>query len=253
MRAPSTWLTSLSLSCQVDDNLKLVNPLLAFTHTELKQRARRFVVDLMGYDEDSETVSLFERAALIARHPRDWDTLDELTEEDKQILRTENEKRWDHPKQLYLLVITCSLAAAVQGMDQSVISGANLFWPDDLGVPPRSSTGTSAGVWIQGIVNAAPYFCCALVASFFTEPLNRIFGRRGTIFITCFIAFATCIWSAFTNVWWHLFIARFFLGFGIGPKSSTVPVYAAECTPPAIRGGLVMQWQLWTAFGIMMG
>lgn len=39
---------------------------------------------------------------------------------------------------------------------------------------------------------------------------------------------ATCIWSAVTNTWWHLFIARFFLGIGIGPKSATVPVYAAE-------------------------
>lgn len=33
-----------------------------------------------------------------------------------------------------------------------------------------------------------------------------------------------------------MFIARFFLGFGIGPKSATVPIYAAETTPPAIRG-----------------
>jgi MFS family permease len=50
-----------------------------------------------------------------------------------------------------------------------------------------------------------------------------------------------------------MLIARFFLGFGIGPKSATVPIYAAECAPPAIRGALVMQWQLWTAFGIMLG
>ena len=50
-----------------------------------------------------------------------------------------------------------------------------------------------------------------------------------------------------------MFIARFFLGFGIGPKSATVPIYAAETTPPAIRGALVMQWQMWTAFGIMVG
>lgn len=48
-------------------------------------------------------------------------------------------------------------------------------------------------------------------------------------------------------------ISRIALGFGIGPKSATVPVYAAECAPAAIRGGLVMQWQLWTAFGIMIG
>lgn len=50
-----------------------------------------------------------------------------------------------------------------------------------------------------------------------------------------------------------MFIARFALGFGIGPKSATVPVYAAETTPPGIRGALVMQWQMWTAFGIMFG
>lgn len=50
-----------------------------------------------------------------------------------------------------------------------------------------------------------------------------------------------------------MFIARFALGFGIGPKSATVPIYAAETAPPAIRGALVMQWQMWTAFGIMVG
>lgn len=41
-----------------------------------------------------------------------------------------------------------------------------------------------------------------------------------------------------------MFIARFALGLGIGPKSATVPIYAAETTPPAIRGALVMQWQV---------
>jgi MFS family permease len=50
-----------------------------------------------------------------------------------------------------------------------------------------------------------------------------------------------------------MFIARFALGFGIGPKSATVPIYSAEMTPPAIRGALVMQWQMWTAFGTMLG
>lgn len=38
-------------------------------------------------------------------------------------------------------------------------------------------------------------------------------------------------------------------GLGIGPKSSTVPVYSAECAPAPIRGALVMMWQMWTAFG----
>lgn len=53
--------------------------------------------------------------------------------------------------------------------------------------------------------------------------------------------------------WPNLFVARFVLGLGIGTKSSTTPVYCAECAPAPIRGALVMQWQVWTAFGIMLG
>jgi MFS family permease len=101
--------------------------------------------------------------------------------------------------------------------------------------------------------SAAPYLCCAFFGCWLTVPLNHYFGRRGTIFITCVISAVTCFWQGFTNTWWHLFIARFCLGFGIGPKSATVPIYAAETTPPAIRGAMVMMWQMWTAFGIMVG
>ena len=58
--------------------------------------------------------------------------------------------------------------------------------------------------------------------------LNKWLGRRGTIFVSAFFSFATCIWQGVTNSWPHLFVARFFLGIGIGPKSATVPVYSAE-------------------------
>ena len=83
--------------------------------------------------------------------------------------------------------------------------------------------------------------------------MNQWLGRKKTIFVTCAISFITCIWAALTNSWWHLFISRFFLGVGIGPKSATVPVYTAECSPASIRGALVMMWQMWTAFGICLG
>lgn len=39
----------------------------------------------------------------------------------------------------------------------------------------------------------------------------------------------------------------------MGSKASTVPIYAAENSPAAIRGALVMSWQMWTAFGIFLG
>lgn len=43
------------------------------------------------------------------------------------------------------------------------------------------------------------------------------------------------------------------MGLGIGPKSATTPIYTSECAPHHIRGALVMQWQVWTAFGFVLG
>lgn len=106
---------------------------------------------------------------------------------------------------------------------------------------------------ITGLVVGAPYLCCAIVGCWLTEPMNRYLGRRGAIFLSCFVAAVASIWEGVANSWVNLFIARFVLGIGIGPKSSTVPVYAAECSPAPIRGALVMMWQMWTAFGIMLG
>jgi len=53
--------------------------------------------------------------------------------------------------------------------------------------------------------------------------------------------------------WYNLLIARFALGLAVGAKSSTTPVYSAESAPKTIRGALTMMWQMWTAFGIMLG
>ncbi|KAL1742659.1 hypothetical protein HDZ31DRAFT_65768 [Schizophyllum fasciatum] len=232
----------------LDINVRLANPLRAFSRDQLVERATKFA----GQCERPDLADTFVKGAVVAAHPGLFEQEQLLNEEDKQWLRRETTHKWSQPKTLYYMVVCCSLAAAVQGMDQSAINGANLFWPTDFGIPPQTN-GDTRNEWLQGIVNAMPYFACSLFANWFTEPLNRYFGRRGAIFITCGIACITCIWSALTDSWWHLMIARAFLGFGIGPKSATVPVYAAECTPASIRGGLVMQWQTWTAFGIMIG
>jgi hypothetical protein len=39
----------------------------------------------------------------------------------------------------------------------------------------------------------------------------------------------------------------------MGLKEVTVPVFSAEIVPASVRGGLVMSWQIWTAFGIFLG
>ena len=70
----------------------------------------------------------------------------------------------------------------------------------------------------------------------------------------CVFSFASCLGQAFSQTWQQLLVCRLLLGFGIGPKSATIPIYAAESVPSEeIRGAIVMTWQLCTAFGIMLG
>jgi len=86
-----------------------------------------------------------------------------------------------------------------------------------------------------------------------SDPLNNYFGRRGTIFFSAVFCFFSVIGSGFTQNWGQLFACRCLLGIGMGSKASTVPIFSAENVPASIRGGLVMSWQMWTAFGIFLG
>ncbi|KAI6142979.1 hypothetical protein BKA82DRAFT_4187299 [Pisolithus tinctorius] len=237
----------LDAKTRVVSNLdaKLANPLRGVPYETLMNEVEIFAQE-RGL---SHLLPELKKGALVAQDADAYKQHDMFTDEDKKFLEDEVTHKWRQTGTLYYMVVMSSLAAAVQGMDEAVINGAQLFYPSQFGM----DTTTSRGGWLLGVVNSAPYLCCATVSCWLTHPMNQWLGRKKTIFVTCLISFLTCIWSALTNTWWHLFIARFFLGFGIGPKSATVPVYAAECAPAPIRGALVMMWQMWTAFGIGLG
>ncbi|KAL5523633.1 hypothetical protein ACEPAG_7806 [Sanghuangporus baumii] len=231
-------------------NAKLANPLADIPQDQLMRDGALFARTYGLADLETE----FAKGALIAQDPLAFERLDVLTEDDKSVLRKEQTNRWHQTKTLYWLVIVCSVCAAVQGMDETAINGAQIYFGPQFHIDPYTQSGDAGqNQWLLGLVNSAPYLCCAVLGCWITDPLNRLFGRRGTIFISATFSFLTCIWQGVTNSWQHLFVARFVLGLGIGPKSTTVPVYAAECAPTPIRGALVMMWQMWTAFGIMLG
>ncbi|TAQ84696.1 hypothetical protein B7494_g6970 [Chlorociboria aeruginascens] len=228
-------------------NAKIANPLAGYTRAKLAQMGEEYArKHQIGEEEDFRA---FRLGATLAQDPSRHAELEGLSTEEGEVLAKEISNRWSQPKLMYLVIVLCSVCAAVQGMDETVVNGAQLFYGPQFGLDGT----TSRGSWLLGLVNSAPYLCCAFIGCWLTIPFNNWFGRRGTIFLTCVFSALACFWQAFTNTWWHLFIARFALGLGIGPKSATVPIYAAECTPPLIRGALVMQWQMWTAFGIMVG
>ncbi|KFY10007.1 hypothetical protein V491_07843 [Pseudogymnoascus sp. VKM F-3775] len=228
-------------------NLKLANPLGNIPVKKVgdmgEQYCREFALG------EAEDVRAFRLGAMIAKDPNRFREIEGLTEDEIKVFSDELEHKWRQPKKLYLVILLCSLCAAVQGMDETVVNGAQIFYKQHFGIGGKDPRST----WLVGLLNSGPYLCCAIIGCWLTIPFNNWFGRRGTIFLTCFFSATACFWQAFANTWWHMFIARFFLGFGIGPKSATVPIYAAETAPPPIRGALIMCWQMFTAFGIFVG
>ncbi|GAA5832674.1 hypothetical protein JCM11251_001408 [Rhodosporidiobolus azoricus] len=222
----------------------LDNPLMGISLDRLEAMGRTFAREkgLEQYEME------FAKGAQAAQDPTAFENLPLLSVEDKDIIRREVTHKWHHPLSLYALVCCCSMAAAVQGMDESVTNGANLFWPVQFGLDTsRGHPNAQNNQWLMGLVNGAPYLCCAVLGCWLTAPVNAVLGRRGSMFISSLISFLGCLWSACTNSWQHLLVARLFIGIGVGINSATVPVFAAETAPPLIRGALVMQWQVWVS------
>lgn len=206
-----------------------------------------------------EHVELLQTGALLAQNPQHFESLD-IDESAKEILRKEITHKWHQPRALYYTIILCSIGACVQGWDQEGSNGANLSFPQEFGIS-NSATLPDGSVnpdyeknnWLVGLVNSAPYISAAIVACWLSDPINYYIGRRGTIFLAAIFCLLSPIGSACTQSWPQLFVCRLLLGLGVGFKETTAPVFAAENSPANIRGALVMTWQLWTAFGILLG
>ncbi|KAF9064148.1 hypothetical protein BDP27DRAFT_1334024 [Rhodocollybia butyracea] len=231
-------------------NARIQNPLHGIPKTKLLSQVEAFAQE-KGLEE---ALPFLRKGAVLAQNPKGFETQPELDEEDRAILRREITHKWSQPRDLYMTVIICSIAAAVQGWDQEGSNGANLSFPLALGIDDTpSAPNASANQWLVGLINSGPYVGSSLLGCWLTDPLNILLGRRGTIFVAAVFCTLSVIGSACSQTWEQLLVTRLLLGIGMGAKAATVPVYAAENTPASIRGGLVMSWQLWTAFGIFLG
>ncbi|WVW82765.1 hypothetical protein I302_104776 [Kwoniella bestiolae CBS 10118] len=220
---------------------KIQNPLHGLSKSALFARADNFCTE-KGFDDKRD---LFHRAALLSQKPDDYETIEELTDDDRFWLRRERTNKWDQTRALYFLVIVCSIGSAIQGWDNTGANGANLSFPVEFGIENNT--------WLVGMVNAAPSITVGAISAMLTDPINHYIGRRGTIFVTGLFCVFPVLGQAFTKNWWELFICRVLLGFGMGMKITTIPIMTAETAPTAIRGALVMSFQLWVAFGIFFG
>ncbi|KAG6247351.1 hypothetical protein E4U48_004181 [Claviceps purpurea] len=227
---------------------KIRNPLEGISRDQLMQDVESFAQQrgLQGQ------TAILRKGALVAQDPSNIHSIDgpeKLTARELKVLNEEVTHKWRMPLRLFLTIFTCSIGAAVQGWDQTGSNGANIFFPAYYGIG-GSSTHDKI---IVGLINAGPYIGSALIGCWLSDPLNNYFGRRGTIFFSAHFCIWPVIGSALCHTWEQQLACRILMGIGMGAKASTVPIYAAENAPASIRGALVMSWQMWTAFGIMLG
>jgi hypothetical protein len=110
------------------------------------------------------------KGAVLAQNPGQFETLPELEENDRIKLRDEVLHRWRHPKILYFTIILNSIAAAIQGWDQTGSNGANLGFPQYFGIPDTKTLKDGSpnpdaekNSWIIGFINSCPYIAIAFL------------------------------------------------------------------------------------------
>jgi sugar porter (SP) family MFS transporter len=232
---------------------EIKNPLAGIPKAQLMQDVENFAHEY----ELTDILPDLQKGALIAQSPHHIDNIRELDEDDRRVLHEEQTNRWKHPRIVYFTIVLNSIAAAIQGWDQTGSNGANLTFFIALGLPenPPGCSGNecSKNQWIVGFINSCPYIAITVFAAWISDPLNNWLGRRGVIFLAAWFSLFAPIGSACSQHWGQLVACRLLLGIGMGLKEVTVPVFSAEVSPTNIRGGLVMSWQVWTAFGILLG
>lgn len=207
------------------------------------------VVEFAKSNNLSHKLDLFQRASVLVESGASAEEVVELSESEVTALQQEKDHKWTQPWPLYLVITACSTAAIEQGWSQTGMNGANLYFPKDLGV----DGGSSRDAYIVGSINSAIYLSTAVLGAWVSGPLNNRAGRRGALFVgslTCLLSTAA---SGLSQSWGQLLACRLVLGVGLGINASTAAVYAAECSPAPIRGGLAVSWQMSCAFGIFLG
>lgn len=134
------------------------------------------------------------------------------------------------------------MAGLLSGIDQSVISGANVFLPDALDLAPKESSLVSALMPLG-----------AMAGSIMMTPLNEYFGRKMSIIISCVfytIGAALCAGAVNHEI---MYAGRFILGIGVGIEGGCVGIYVAESVPANVRGSIVSLYQFNIALGEVIG
>lgn len=138
------------LHVDLNENLeaRIKNPLKGIPYEQLMSDVETF-----AHEKNLvEHIPFLRKGALVAQDPDNYHNIkgpEELTDDEKRVLRNEVEHKWRMPLKLFLTIATCSIGAAVQGWDQTGSNGATIFFPQHYGIEHDEL--------LVGLVNAGPY------------------------------------------------------------------------------------------------
>ncbi|KAI1074804.1 hypothetical protein F5B20DRAFT_585976 [Whalleya microplaca] len=181
----------------------------------------------------------------------------QLTKDEKAALKAEKDVLFSE-RNMFIVILTVSLAAFLQGFVQSSINGASLYaaefgLKDVTGATSTSTQTPSLDDWKLGAANASPYIFASVVGCNLSLPINDRIGRRGAMAVAACLIFASSLGAVWCTEWYQLFGIRVLNGVGMGVKAVSTPILASEAAVGFWRGSSILAWQLWVAFGIMIG
>jgi MFS transporter, SP family, arabinose:H+ symporter len=141
----------------------------------------------------------------------------------------------------FRIALAAATIGVIYGYDLGAIAGALLFITKDFDL---STTQTE---WVATIVVAG-----SVVGAVAGGRLANAIGRKRTMVLVAITYAAFAVLSGVATSLVFLDIARFFLGVTIGLSIVTAPIFVAESAPAAVRGGMVVMYQVATVTGIVI-
>src|SRR5262249_54509351 len=141
----------------------------------------------------------------------------------------------------FRVAIAAATIGVIYGYDLGNISGALLF------ITKEFDLSTKQTEWVATIVVAG-----SIVGALAASRLANAIGRKPTMVLVAitYAVFAILSGLAQSLVW--LDVTRFLLGVTIGVTVVTAPIFVAESAPAAVRGGLIVMYQVATVTGIVI-
>src|SRR5437588_2589374 len=140
-----------------------------------------------------------------------------------------------------LVAVTAAIIGIIYGYDLGNISGALLFIPAQF----HLSTFQVESVVTVVVVGS-------ILGVLLGGPIANAIGRKPIMVLVAFSYAAFALLSAVATGLIWLDITRFLLGVTIGVSIVVAPIFVAESVPAAVRGRLVVMYQLATVAGIMI-